>query len=99
MTPPKSLHESLDNLRDNEAQFSGDETHYPTDFDETFDPEWAQEEELGAVTGPPTKEHWKVSCKRAQHDCLPRLPAQLQIYGYSMSVHEPHTGKANTGVS
>ncbi|EXJ87266.1 hypothetical protein A1O3_04225 [Capronia epimyces CBS 606.96] len=58
MTPPKSLHESLDNLRDPEAQPAGHETEYPADL-ESFDPEWIQEEELGEVTGPPTKEHWK----------------------------------------
>ncbi|KAJ4520409.1 Zn finger protein [Exophiala dermatitidis] len=33
---------------------------YPSDF-ETFNPDWVQEEELGEVTGPPTKEHWKAS--------------------------------------
>ncbi|KAL2417310.1 hypothetical protein ABEF91_005436 [Exophiala dermatitidis] len=58
MTPPKSLHGSLDNLQENETQPATQETDYPSDF-ETFNPDWVQEEELGEVTGPPTKEHWK----------------------------------------
>ena len=57
MTPPKSLQGSLDNLQEDHVAQSPDEQR--TDLD-GFDPEWLQSEELGDVTGPPTKEHWKV---------------------------------------
>lgn len=59
MTPPKSLHGSLDNLENAEPQVASPEHQYPLDL-ESYDPDWVQEEELGEVTGPPTKEHWKV---------------------------------------
>ncbi|KAJ9645612.1 uncharacterized protein PV06_07714 [Exophiala oligosperma] len=58
MTPPKSLHGSLDNLENAEPQVASPEHQYPLDL-ESYDPDWVQEEELGEVTGPPTKEHWK----------------------------------------
>lgn len=59
LTPPKSLHGSLDNLQDNEPPAASPEEQ-TMDFG-TFDPEWAHEEDLGEVTGPPTRDHWKVS--------------------------------------
>jgi hypothetical protein len=59
MTPPKSLQGSLDSLQVQEHEAEEQETHYYNDL-ETFDTEWAQGEELGEVTGPPTKDHWKV---------------------------------------
>jgi hypothetical protein len=58
MTPPKSLQGSLDSLQVQEHEAEEQETHYYNDL-ETFDTEWAQGEELGEVTGPPTKDHWK----------------------------------------
>lgn len=59
MTPPKSLHGSLDNLQENEGQPRSADTARALDI-ETFDPDWVPEEDLGVVTGPPSKEHWKV---------------------------------------
>jgi hypothetical protein len=58
MTPPKSLHGSLDSLQEHE-QSSSPEAQDGLGFG-AFDPEWAHEEDLGEVTGPPTREHWKV---------------------------------------
>lgn len=59
MTPPKSLHGSLDNLKDHEPQIASPDVQDHFNL-EAFDPEWVQEEDLGEVTGPPTKDHWKV---------------------------------------
>jgi hypothetical protein len=54
MTPPKSLHGSLDSLE--EAGFDGRMgAGAAPPFDLVF-----PEEELGEVTGPPNKDHWKV---------------------------------------
>ncbi|KAI1609654.1 hypothetical protein EDD37DRAFT_205735 [Exophiala viscosa] len=58
MTPPKSLHGSLDNLQDNERRSESPEQQIYTESD-PYDHMWLQEEELGDVAGPPTKEHWK----------------------------------------
>jgi hypothetical protein len=55
MTPPKSLHGSLDNLEDEPVSQSPEEHHL-----DGFDPDWLQAEELSDVTGPPKKDHWKV---------------------------------------
>jgi hypothetical protein len=59
MTPPKSLHGSLDNLQDHETRSGSPETEHGLDI-EAYDPTWIQDEDLGDVTGPPTKAHWKV---------------------------------------
>ena len=59
MTPPKSLHGSLDNLQEYERRSESPEQQTYTESD-PYDHMWIQEEELGDVTGPPTKEHWKV---------------------------------------
>ena len=59
MTPPKSLHGSLDNLKEDEARTASPDVQNELGLG-VFDPDWAQEEDLGEVTGPPTREHWKV---------------------------------------
>ncbi|KIV97364.1 hypothetical protein, variant [Exophiala mesophila] len=56
MTPPKSLHGSLDNLQDNDVAQSPESDQFAFNGVES---EWLQDEELGDVTGPPTREHWK----------------------------------------
>jgi hypothetical protein len=61
MTPPKSLHESLDTLETSETQTGSPEQQQHLDL-ESYDPDWIQEADLGEVTGPPTKDHWKVRC-------------------------------------
>ena len=60
MTPPKSLQGSLDDLQEDEAQTASPDAHHDLAL-AAFDPDWAQEDELGEVTGPPTRDHWKVS--------------------------------------
>lgn len=60
MTPPKSLHGSLDSLQEGDSIAEVQQTQDALDFD-TFQSHWVQEEDLGDVTGPPTREHWKVS--------------------------------------
>ena len=59
MTPPKSLHGSLDSLQDKDADGALQAAQIQGDLD-TFSVDWIEEEDLGQVTGPPTKEHWKV---------------------------------------
>ncbi|KIW88261.1 uncharacterized protein Z519_11372 [Cladophialophora bantiana CBS 173.52] len=58
MTPPKSLHGSLDSLQEDQGRTASPDHQYELGL-EAFDPDWVQEEELGEVTGPPTREHWK----------------------------------------
>lgn len=70
MTPPKSLHGSLDNLEDEPVSQSPEEHHL-----DGFDHDWLQAEELNDVTGPPKKDHWKVGqqatvCSRQEFDCI-----------------------------
>ena len=55
MTPPKSLHGSLDSLE--QAGFDGTISAGGGPAFELVFPEV----ELGEVTGPPNKDHWKVS--------------------------------------
>ena len=59
MTPPKSLQGSLDNLQEDEAGAASTEAQHDLVYN-AFDPEWAHEEDLGEVTGPPSRDHWKV---------------------------------------
>jgi hypothetical protein len=54
MTPPKSLHGSLDSL-EGAGLDRGIDADVAPPFDFVF-----PEEELGEVTGPPNKDHWKV---------------------------------------
>jgi hypothetical protein len=66
MTPPKSLHGSLDSLE--EAGFDGrigEDGAPPLHL--VF-----PEEELGEVTGPPNKDHWKVRIYEVASYVLPR---------------------------
>jgi len=64
LTPPKSLHGSLDSL---EGHHEGDMVDDPQQLDPVMENNYFPEEELGEVTGPPTKEHWKV--RSAQPHC------------------------------
>ena len=57
LTPPKSLRGSLDSL---EGHHQGDTVDDPQQLDPVLENDYFPEEELGEVTGPPTKEHWKV---------------------------------------
>ena len=59
MTPPKSLQGSLDNLQEDEDRAASPDAQHDLAL-AAFDPDWAQDEELGEVTGPPTRDHWKV---------------------------------------
>ncbi|ERF70003.1 hypothetical protein EPUS_03555 [Endocarpon pusillum Z07020] len=54
-TPPKSLHGSLESLDDG---FADDTRSAPLDLVVAND--WFADEELGEVTGEPTREHWKA---------------------------------------
>jgi hypothetical protein len=60
MTPPKSLHGSLDSLK--QADFDGGiGANVAPPFDLVIQQGLFSEEDLGEVTGPPDKGHWKVS--------------------------------------
>ena len=58
MTPPKSLHGSLDSLDGAFDTRMGSEAQPSLD---QFRHAFMVEEELGEVSGPPTRQHWKVS--------------------------------------
>jgi hypothetical protein len=63
ITPPRSVHGSLDSLEESaepvsrrstmESKFSG--------ISKVAEHEWMKNESLGEVTGLPTRDHWKVS--------------------------------------
>jgi hypothetical protein len=57
MTPPKSLHGSLDSL-ENAAQSNADGRKAPLDL--VVENNWVADENLGDVTGEPARDHWKV---------------------------------------
>ena len=57
-TPPKSQHGSLDDLKHAERDAQLEAAQADLDF-EALHTAWAADEDLGDVTGPPTKEHWK----------------------------------------
>jgi hypothetical protein len=57
MTPPKSLHGSLDSLEG--ADVDAVVSAARTDLDLAMHGDWIEDEELGNVTGPPNREHWK----------------------------------------
>jgi hypothetical protein len=54
-TPPKSQHGSLDSLPEAERAANSNEPSH----EEILHAAWADNEELGDVTGPPTRDHWK----------------------------------------
>jgi hypothetical protein len=60
MTPPKSLRDSFDSLE--QADFDdGIPANVAPPFDLVIQQGLFSEEDLGEVTGPPNKTHWKVS--------------------------------------
>lgn len=61
MTPPKSLHASLESLenRKTDGHVNNDSRTAPLDL--VVENRWIGNEHLGEVTGEPTREHWKVS--------------------------------------
>lgn len=67
MTPPKSLHGSLDNLEDEPVSQSPEEEHLGA-----FDPDWLQAEELNNVTGPPKR----ITGRYVNMSPIPRSPLQ-----------------------
>ncbi|KAK4944895.1 Zn finger protein [Elasticomyces elasticus] len=97
MTPPKSLHGSLDNLQDNERRSESPEQQVYTESD-PYDHMWVQEEELGDVTGPPTKEHWKTKLHQyatrlnaARHSISLFASTIVVIAATSFAPHTAHT--------
>jgi hypothetical protein len=59
MTPPKSLHGSLDSLENGNAEATMESGRTPLDL--VVENDWIANEQLGEVTGDPTRDHWKVS--------------------------------------
>lgn len=60
-TPPKSLHGSVDSLLDGFTEGSVKDDTRSAPLDLVVANDWFADEELGEVTGEPTREHWKVS--------------------------------------
>ena len=80
-TPPKSTHGSLDSLQAAER-----DAHIPAD---TLDIEalhsaWADDEELGSVTGLPTRDHWKPD------DASPSCDSPHCTSNFSLFVRKHH---------
>jgi FYVE zinc finger len=66
-TPPKSQHGSLDSLQDAEANAAAEAAQTQLEID-ALGTHWVIEEELGEVTGLPTREHWKPDNASPQCD-------------------------------
>ncbi|KAL2014866.1 hypothetical protein VTN00DRAFT_2391 [Thermoascus crustaceus] len=65
LTPPRSVHGSLDSLNDGEAQEQPISRRSTLDssrsgISKLAEDEWMRTEHLGEVTGMPTREHWKA---------------------------------------
>jgi len=58
ITPPKSQHGSLDSLYNASSDAEQHAAQLQLDLD-ALGCDWANDEDLGDVTGPPTREHWK----------------------------------------
>lgn len=58
ITPPKSQHGSLDSLPEAEVDATLRAAQMKLDM-EVMEHQWANDEELGEVTGPPTRDHWR----------------------------------------
>ena len=64
MTPPKSLHGSLDSL---DSRAGAEQNAHATHFDAAMlGGAWAASDDMGEVTGPPNKEHWKVRSQQGR---------------------------------
>lgn len=64
ITPPRSVHGSLDSLNEETSEpISRRSTmeSQSSEISQVAQHEWMKNEQLGIVTGPPTREHWKVS--------------------------------------
>lgn len=65
ITPPRSIHGSLDSLNETESAepISRRSTmeSKSSGISKVAEDEWMKHEHLGEVTGQPTREHWKVS--------------------------------------
>jgi hypothetical protein len=60
-TPPKSLHGSTENLQTGVRTALPKTDSISNPVDRVVNSMWTTEENLGDVTGEPTREHWKVS--------------------------------------
>ena len=71
MTPPKSMHGSLDSLEDGKAGGTTTAHSRTVPLDLVVANTWIADENLGEVTGEPTREHWKVSTTLSLHVIVP----------------------------
>jgi hypothetical protein len=58
LTPPKSLHGSMDSLEGGDVDATLGAANSQLNL--TMENDWIDDEELGEVKGPPSREHWKV---------------------------------------
>jgi hypothetical protein len=77
MTPPKSLHGSLESLESGalEGHMSIQNRRVPLDL--VVENNWIADENLGDVTGEPTREHWKVSTRPHLLTLYPHKPTHV----------------------
>jgi hypothetical protein len=73
ITPPRSVHGSLDSLEDSTEPISRRSTmeSQSSEISQVAQHEWMKTEDLGEVTGLPTREHWKVSISLFLFFCFP----------------------------
>ncbi|KAJ5126482.1 hypothetical protein N7448_007261 [Penicillium atrosanguineum] len=78
ITPPRSIHGSLDSLEESAEPISRRSTmeSKSSGISKVAEHEWMKNESLGEVTGLPTRDHWKVSSDSA-------ILTSLYIYPWS----------------
>jgi len=91
MTPPKSLHGSLDSLE--QADFEGRTgADGMPPFDLAMQQGFFPEEDFGEVTGPPNKDHWKVSKQTISISVSTLIPPLDTMHHVSAACRSLRTG-------
>lgn len=83
ITPPRSVHGSLDSLNEDTEPISRRSTmeSKSSGISKVAEHEWMKTEHLGVVTGMPTRDHWKVSENTTSWICfLDRLVISPSLY-------------------
>jgi hypothetical protein len=81
MTPP-SMHGSLDSLDTGAAEGNTNVDGRRAPLDIVVENNWIADENLGDVTGEPTREHWKVSKTACINPTFPALSSHMPTHVY-----------------
>ncbi len=89
MTPPKSLHGSLESLENRTMDGHSNTDGRIAPLDIVVENNWIGDENLGDVTGEPTRDHWKVSTTPVSRRCTPTSQHDVSYHGcMQMFLHD-----------